>query len=89
MFDLIEAWLETTTILKSGTNPYLTKAQGNPNPNFFVKARPEPAYSLRGLVGFWSQDTDQAGTFWGVLNISLHASGAQLGYKPIWNHEKS
>ena len=24
--------------------------------------------------------------FWGVLNVSLCASGAQLGFKPTWNH---
>ena len=26
------------------------------------------------------QDTVQAGTFWGVLNVLLHASGAQFGW---------
>ena len=30
-----------------------------------------------------------AGTFWGVLNVSLRASGAQLGYKLTWNHKKT
>ena len=24
--------------------------------------------------GSWAQDTDQAGTFWGALNVSLRAS---------------
>ena len=27
----------------------------------------------------WGQDTVQGGAFWGVLNVSLCASGAQLG----------
>ena len=49
--------------------------------------RPKPAYDRQGLVGSWGQDTDQAGTFWGVLNVSLCASSAQLGYKPIWSYE--
>ena len=43
--------------------------------------------------GARGQDTDQAGTFWGVLNVSPRASGAQLGYKlshkkTTWNNEK-
>ena len=29
------------------------------------------------------QDTVQAGTFWGVLNVLLHASGAQFGWDII------
>ena len=53
---------------------------------FFKETRPKPAYGRRGLVGWLGQDTDQAGTFWGLLNVSLHASGAQLGFKPTWNH---
>ena len=34
--------------------------------------------------GSWAQDTDQAGTFLGVLNVSLRACGTQLGFKPTW-----
>ena len=30
-------------------------------------------------TGSLGQDTVQASTFWGVLNVSLHASGPQLG----------
>ena len=30
--------------------------------------RPKPAYGRQGLAGSWVQDTDQAGTFLGVLN---------------------
>ena len=41
--------------------------------------RPKPAYGRQGLAGLWGQDTDQAGTFWGVVNISLCAFSAQLG----------
>ena len=41
--------------------------------------RPKPAYGRQGLAGLWGQDTDQAGTFWGVVNISLGAFSAQLG----------
>ena len=33
----------------------------------------------RLTVGLWDQDPVQLGTFWGVLNVSLCASGAQLG----------
>ena len=28
----------------------------------------------------WGEDTIQAGTFWGVLNVSLCTSGARIGY---------
>ena len=44
-----------------------------------IITRPKLAYGRQGLAGSWGQDTDQAGTFWGVLNVSLCASGAQLG----------
>ena len=44
-----------------------------------IITRPKPAYGRQGLAGFWGQDTDQAGTFWGVVNISLRAFSAQLG----------
>ena len=51
-----------------------------------IITRPKPAYGRQGLVGSLGQDTDQAGTFWGVLNVSLRASSAQLRFKPTWNH---
>ena len=44
-----------------------------------IITRPKPAYGRQGLAGLWGQDTDQAGTFWGVVNISLRAFSAQLG----------
>ena len=44
-----------------------------------INNRPKPAYGRQGLAGSWGQDTDQAGTFWGVVNISLRAFSAQLG----------
>ena len=44
-----------------------------------ILTRPKPAYGRQGLAGLWGQDTDQAGTFWGVVNISLRAFSAQLG----------
>ena len=50
--------------------------------------RPKAAYGRQGLAGSLGQNTDQAGTIWGVLNVLLCASGAQLKYKPTWNHEK-
>ena len=56
-----------------------------------IITRPKPAYGRQGLAGFWGQDTDQAGSFWGVLNVSLRAYGAQLGFKPtrkMKNHKK-
>ena len=53
-----------------------------------IITRPKPAYGRQGLAGLWGQDTDQGGTFWDVLNVSLRASGAQLGYKLTWNHKK-
>ena len=40
--------------------------------------RPKPAYGRQGLAGQWGQDTDLAGTFWGVLNYE----------KPTLNLEK-
>ena len=33
-----------------------------------IITRPKPAYGRQGLAGSWGQDTDQAGTFWDVLN---------------------
>ena len=51
-----------------------------------IFTRPKPAYGRQGLLGSLGQDTDQAGTFSGVLNISLRASSAELGFKPTWNH---
>ena len=43
-----------------------------------ITTRPKPAYGRQGLAGLWGQDTDQGGTFWDVLNVSLRASGTQL-----------
>ena len=50
-------------------------------PTIIIITRPKPAYSRQGLAGSWGQDTIQARIFWGVLNVSLCASSAQLGYK--------
>ena len=52
-----------------------------------IITRPKPAYGRQGLAGSLGQDTNQAGMFWGVLNVSLRASGAQLRYKLTWNHK--
>ena len=52
--------------------------------SIIIITRPKPAYGRQGLAGWWGHDTYQAGTFWDVLNVSLRASGAQLGYKLIW-----
>ena len=54
-----------------------------------INTRPKPAYGRQGLAGLWGQDTDQGGTFWDVLNVSLRASAAQLGYKVTWIHKKT
>ena len=43
-----------------------------------IITRPKPAYGRQGLPGLWGQDTDQAGTFWGVVNISLRAFSPHL-----------
>ena len=43
-----------------------------------IITRPKPAYGRQGLAGLRGQDTDQAGTFWGIDNISLRAFSAQL-----------
>ena len=51
-----------------------------------IITRPKPAYGRQGLVGSWGQDTDEVSTFWGVLNVSLRVCGAQLGFKPTWDH---
>ena len=53
-----------------------------------ITTRPKPAYGRQGLAGLWGQDTDQAGTFWGVVNISLRAFSPQLGWRLTWNHKK-
>ena len=59
--------------------------RGRPRIINIIITRPKPAYGQQGLAGSWGQDTDQAGTFWGVLNVSLRA---QLRFKPTWNLEK-
>ena len=51
-----------------------------------IITRPKPAYGRQGLTGLWDLDTDKAGSFWGVLNVSLRACSAQLGFKPTWDH---
>ena len=43
-----------------------------------IITRPKPAYGRQSLAVLWGQDTDQAGTFWGVVNISFRALSAQL-----------
>ena len=43
-----------------------------------IITRPKPAYGRQSLEGgIAGHDTDQAVTFWGVLNVSLRAYGAQ------------
>ena len=42
-----------------------------------IITRPKPAYGRQGLAVLWGQDTDQAGTFWGVVNFSLRAFGLE------------
>ena len=49
-----------------------------------IITRPKPDYGRQGLVGSWGQDTDEVSTFWGIVNVSLRACGAQLGFKPTW-----
>ena len=47
-----------------------------------IITRPKPKVGLRlekPMMGSPGQDTVQAGTFWGVLNITLCVPGAQLG----------
>ena len=39
-----------------------------------IITRPKPAYGRHGLAGLWGHDTDE------VLNVSLRACGAQLGF---------
>ena len=39
-----------------------------------IITRPKTAYGRQGLAGLWGQDTDQAGTFWGVINVLRHES---------------
>ena len=51
----------------------------SPKNLIIIITRPKPAYGQQGLAGLWGQDTDQAGTFWGVVNISLRDFSAQLG----------
>ena len=50
------------------------------------------SYRRRTWTGSSGQDIVQADTFWGVLNVSLRASGTQLFFhgkgKPTKNHEK-
>ena len=57
------------------------KAWSSTSSIIIITTRPKPAYGRQGLAGSWGQDTNQARIFWGVLNLSLRASGAQLGYK--------
>ena len=48
--------------------------------SIIIITRPKPAYGGQGLVGSWGQYTNQARIFWGILNVSLRAWGAQLGF---------
>ena len=43
-----------------------------------IITRPKPPYGRQGLAGLWAR-IQSGGTFWCVLNVSLHASNAQLG----------
>ena len=68
---------------------YVGLLQDQHTPFIIIITKPKPAYGRQGLAGLWGQDTDEGGTFWDVLNVSLRASGAQLGYKLTWNHKKT
>ena len=55
--------------------------------------RPKPAYDQQGLVGSWSQDTDEVRTF--LVFLTSHFAPAALSsdlkkkpWKPTKNHEK-
>ena len=50
-----------------------------------IITRPKPAYGRQGLAGSWGQDT---GYLLGCSQRLTTRSGAQLGYKLTWNHEK-
>ena len=49
--------------------------------SIIIITRPKPAHGRQDLAESWGQNTDQVGTLSGVLNVSLRASGAQLGYE--------
>ena len=58
---------------------------------------PSLSSSRQGLAGSWGQDTDQAGTFWGVLKCQLAPLAlssdidqpkTMKNHKKNWNHEK-
>ena len=55
-----------------------------------IITRPKPAYGWQGLAGSWGKNTDQAGTFWGVLELSsnINQPGTMTNHKKTWNHEK-
>ena len=78
----------TTTVKTVTINTITIIITTSTNIIAIIVTRPKPAYGRQGLAGSWGQDTDQAGTFWGVFNVSLHTSGAQLRYKLTWNHKK-
>ena len=48
-----------------------------------IITRPKPAYGRQGLAGSWGQDTDEVRTF--LVFLTFHC-GAQLGFKPTWDH---
>ena len=40
-----------------------------------INNRPKPDYGRQGLAGSWGEETDQAGTFWSVLNCEKAGVG--------------
>ena len=59
-----------------------TKELGIPKQCVFVVICNLPRLAVQLFLfgtGSWGQNTDQAGTSWGVLNVSLRSSAAQLG----------
>ena len=64
---------------------YIEIAKSTQTPSLLLIANPYPWLFLAEIA---DRDTFQAGTFWGVLNVSLHSSGAQLGGAPtdlLWS----
>ena len=48
--------------------------------NIIIITRPKPPYGRQGLAGSLGQGYSQAGTFWCVLNVSLHALAVSLDW---------
>ena len=74
-------------MLKHNELKGIAKSTSDPPIQFLttiINTRPKPAYGWQGLAGSWGQDTDQAGTFWGVLRVSKKEADDSTQFSYVW-----